>query len=79
MCKLTQADLEGSPVQFLTTSKLIPASIAISSFGLSTPYKSKVFNLNVSRDPNVLIAILKKPKRYAAEKEIHHIFRADPS
>ena len=50
----------------------------IASFGSSTPYKSTVFDLNVSRDPNVPLAIPEPPTRYAAEKEIHHIFRDDP-
>ncbi|ORY19808.1 Oligosaccharyltransferase subunit Ribophorin II-domain-containing protein [Clohesyomyces aquaticus] len=72
---LTHKDL---PIQFLTSSKPIPASIVIGSFGSSTPYKSKVFDLSVTRDPNVPLAIPEKPVRYAAESEIHHIFRADP-
>ena len=50
----------------------------IGSFGSSTPYKSTVFDLEVSRDPNVPLAIPEPPTRYAAEKEIHHIFRDDP-
>ncbi|KAL1611859.1 hypothetical protein SLS60_000080 [Paraconiothyrium brasiliense] len=66
------------PHQFLTSSKPIPASIVIGSFGSSTPYKAKVFDLNVARDPNVPLAIPEKPLRYAADKEIHHIFRDDP-
>ncbi|KAJ4293116.1 hypothetical protein N0V90_008398 [Kalmusia sp. IMI 367209] len=72
---LAQKDL---PHQFLTSSKPIPASIVIGSFGSSTPYKAKVFDLNVARDQNVPLAIPEKPLRYAAENEIHHIFRDDP-
>ncbi|KAF2109270.1 Oligosaccharyltransferase subunit Ribophorin II-domain-containing protein [Lophiotrema nucula] len=72
---LTHKDL---PVQFLTTSKPVPASIVIGSFGSSAPYKSKVFDLNIARDANVPLAIPEPPTRYAAEKEIHHIFRTDP-
>ncbi|KAF2476592.1 uncharacterized protein BDR25DRAFT_277847 [Lindgomyces ingoldianus] len=72
---LTQKDL---PIQFLTSSKPIVASIVIGSFGSSTPYKSKVFDLSVTRDPNVPLAIPAKPIRYAVEPEIHHIFRTDP-
>ncbi|KAF2132067.1 hypothetical protein P153DRAFT_429268 [Dothidotthia symphoricarpi CBS 119687] len=72
---LTQKDL---PHQFLTSSKPIIASIVIGSFGESTPYKRKVFNLNVSRDANVPLAVPEPPVRYAAESEIHHIFREDP-
>lgn len=66
------------PHQFLTSSKPIPASIVIGSFGSSTPYKAKVFDLSVTRDANVPLAVPEKPLRHAAEKEIHHIFREDP-
>ncbi|KAF2823347.1 hypothetical protein CC86DRAFT_469160 [Ophiobolus disseminans] len=72
---VSQKDL---PHQFLTSSKPIAASIVIGSFGSSTPYKSKVFDLQVSRDPNVPLTIPEAPLRYAAEPEIRHIFRADP-
>lgn len=37
-----------------------------------------MFDLNVSRDPNIPLAVPEKPLRYAAEKEIHHIFKDDP-
>jgi oligosaccharyltransferase complex subunit delta (ribophorin II) len=50
----------------------------IGSFGSSTPYRAKVFDLNLARDPNVPIAVPEKPQRYAYEKEIHHIFRDEP-
>ncbi|KAF9734995.1 hypothetical protein PMIN06_009341 [Paraphaeosphaeria minitans] len=66
------------PHQFLTSSKPLPASIVIGSFGSSTAYKAKVFDLNVARDPDAPLAVPEKPLRYAAEKEIHHIFRDDP-
>ncbi|KAF2691849.1 hypothetical protein K458DRAFT_353914 [Lentithecium fluviatile CBS 122367] len=72
---LTHKDL---PHQFFTSSKPIAASIVISSFGSSTPYKAKVFDLEISRDPNLPLAVPEKPLRYAVEKEIHHIFREDP-
>ncbi|KAH7078439.1 Oligosaccharyltransferase subunit Ribophorin II-domain-containing protein [Paraphoma chrysanthemicola] len=73
---LSQKDL---PHQFLTSEKPITASIVIGSFGSSAPYKSKVFDLQVSRDPNVPLTIPDAPLRYAAESEIHHIFRSDPT
>jgi oligosaccharyltransferase complex subunit delta (ribophorin II) len=73
--KQTQKDL---PFQFLTSSKPIAASIIIGSFGSSTPYKSKVFDLNVTRDPNTPLAIPEKPLRYASEQEIHHMFGDAP-
>jgi len=72
---LSQKDL---PHQFLTSSEPIVASIVIGSFGSSTPYKSKVFDLAVARDANVPLTIPEAPVRYAAEPEIRHIFRADP-
>ncbi|KAF2031313.1 hypothetical protein EK21DRAFT_99860 [Setomelanomma holmii] len=72
---LSQKDL---PHQFLTSSKPLAASIVIGSFGSSAPYKSKVFDLQVSRDPNVPLTIPEAPLRYAAVPEIHHIFRSDP-
>ncbi|KAJ4336741.1 hypothetical protein N0V95_008529 [Ascochyta clinopodiicola] len=72
---LAQKDL---PHQFLTSTKPIPASIVIGAFGSSTPYKQKIFDLAVSRDANVPLAIPEPPLRYAAESEIHHIFRDDP-
>ncbi|KAF2876953.1 Dolichyl-diphosphooligosaccharide--protein glycosyltransferase subunit Swp1 [Massariosphaeria phaeospora] len=72
---LTQKDL---PHQFLTSSKPISASIVIASFGASEPYKSKVFDLDIARDPNVPLAVPEKPVRYAAEQEIHHVFREGP-
>ncbi|KAF2000280.1 hypothetical protein P154DRAFT_435345 [Amniculicola lignicola CBS 123094] len=72
---LTQKDL---PIQFLTSTKPIPASIVIGSFGASSPYNSKVFDLSITRDQNVPLAVPEKPVRYAAEPEIHHIFRSDP-
>ncbi|KAF2022199.1 hypothetical protein BU24DRAFT_417836 [Aaosphaeria arxii CBS 175.79] len=72
---LTQKDL---PFQFLTSSKPIPASIVIGSFGSSTPYQARVFDLNIARDPNVPLAVPAAPERYTAENEIHHIFRDDP-
>lgn len=66
------------PHQFLTSSKPITASIVIGSFGSSAPYKSKAFDLQVTPDPNSPVTVPEAPLRYAAETEIHHIFRADP-
>ncbi|KAF2203150.1 hypothetical protein GQ43DRAFT_390672 [Delitschia confertaspora ATCC 74209] len=73
--ELTHKDL---PIQFLTASKPIPASIVIGSFGSSQPYKNQVFELTIARDPNVPLAAPEKAERYAAAEEIHHIFKADP-
>ena len=54
------------------------ASIVIGSFGASAPYKSKVFDLRVARDDNAPVAVVEAPLRYAAEAEIHHMFKSDP-
>lgn len=37
-----------------------------------------MFDLQVARDANVPLSIPEAPVRYAAESEIHHIFRTDP-
>ncbi|KAF7677913.1 hypothetical protein GT037_004772 [Alternaria burnsii] len=66
------------PHQFLTSEKPIVASIVIGSFGSSAPYKSRAFDLAVTRDPSVPLSVPAPPVRYAAEAEIHHIFRDDP-
>ncbi|EMD89603.1 hypothetical protein COCC4DRAFT_29929 [Bipolaris maydis ATCC 48331] len=66
------------PHQFLTAEKPIAASIVIGSFGSSKPYKSKVFDLNVTRDTSIPLSVPNPPVRFAAEPEIHHIFRSDP-
>ncbi|KAI4629854.1 uncharacterized protein J4E88_002295 [Alternaria novae-zelandiae] len=65
------------PHQFLTSEKPIVASIVIGSFGSSAPYKSKAFDLAVTRDPSVPLSVPEPPVRYAAESEIHHIFKED--
>jgi oligosaccharyltransferase complex subunit delta (ribophorin II) len=62
----------------LTAEKPIAASIVIGSFDLSKPYKSKVFDLAITRDPSIPLSIPDPPVRFAAEPEIHHIFRSDP-
>ncbi|KAF2741898.1 hypothetical protein M011DRAFT_490993 [Sporormia fimetaria CBS 119925] len=73
--ELTQKDL---PIQFLTSEQPLEASIVIGSFGSSAPLKAKVFELDVTRDPNTPLAVPEKPLRYAVDKEIHHIFKDDP-
>jgi oligosaccharyltransferase complex subunit delta (ribophorin II) len=37
-----------------------------------------VFDLAVTRDPNVPLSVPEAPVRYASEPEIRHIFRDDP-
>ncbi|OCL00875.1 uncharacterized protein K441DRAFT_691795 [Cenococcum geophilum 1.58] len=73
--ELNQKDI---PAQLLASSQPLTASLVIASFGSSTPYKSKVFDLTVERDPNVPLGLPEKPVRYGKREEIHHIFRSDP-
>ncbi|KAF2815083.1 uncharacterized protein BDZ99DRAFT_190217 [Mytilinidion resinicola] len=73
--ELTQKDL---PTPLLLASEPLTASLVIASFGSSTPYKSKAFEITVERDPNAPIAAGEKPVRYGKLEEIHHIFRSDP-
>ncbi|GAB7357159.1 hypothetical protein MBLNU459_g8152t1 [Dothideomycetes sp. NU459] len=73
--ELTQKDL---PFQFLIAQSALKAEIVIASFGSSTPYYARVFDLLVVTDPNAPPAVPEPPTRYGALSEIHHIFRADP-
>ncbi|KAI9716194.1 MAG: hypothetical protein M1828_000420 [Chrysothrix sp. TS-e1954] len=73
--ELTQKDL---PIQHLTTSEPLRASLVIADFGYSTPLNSHTFDLTVMRDQNVPVQIPPAPLRYGKLDEIHHIFRADP-
>ncbi|EOD52840.1 putative oligosaccharyltransferase subunit ribophorin ii protein [Neofusicoccum parvum UCRNP2] len=73
--ELTHKDL---PTQFLTSTSPVKASLVIASFGSTTPYASKVFDLDVQRDANVPLAIPDPPVRYGKKAEIHHIFKDDP-
>ncbi|KAF1350093.1 Oligosaccharyltransferase subunit Ribophorin II-domain-containing protein [Delphinella strobiligena] len=73
--EVTQKDL---PVQLLTAGLPLEAKIVIASFGSSTAYYKKAFEINVGLDPNAPIAVPEAPTRYGKLAEIHHIFRADP-
>jgi len=78
-CKLTTRQTQKDiPAQLLASSQPLTASLVIASFGSPTPYKSKVFDLIVKRDPNAPFALPEKPVRYGKREEIHHIFRSDP-
>jgi len=66
------------PIQLLTSSKPLRATLLIASFGTSQPLSHHVFNLEVKHDPNTLAPTYEKPLRYGKLPEIHHIFRADP-
>lgn len=75
MVPKTQKDL---PIQLLSSSKPLSASLVLASFGTSQGYSSPVFNLEVETDPNVPLPKYEKPLRYGKLAEIHHIFKADP-
>ena len=74
----TRQNQKDIPAQLLASSQPLTASLVIASFGSSTAYKSKVFDLTVKRDPNVPLGLPEKPVRYGKREEIHHIFRSDP-
>ncbi|KAI4125596.1 MAG: hypothetical protein LQ341_006963, partial [Variospora aurantia] len=66
------------PIQFLTGSKILSASLVIASFGTSTPYRSPAFDLKIELDPSAPPPSVEKPLRYGRLPEIHHTFKADP-
>ena len=71
----SQKDL---PVQLLTSSQPLRATLLLASFGSSQAFSNHVFNLDVKPDPNAPLPKYEKPLRYGKLEEIHHIFRADP-
>lgn len=72
----SQKDL---PIQFLTSSSPLSASIVLASFGSSTPLSAQIFTISVTPDSAATSsASLASPERYTAKPEIHHIFKADP-
>ncbi|KAF2141001.1 uncharacterized protein K452DRAFT_272777 [Aplosporella prunicola CBS 121167] len=73
--EVTHKDL---PAQFLTASAPVTATLTIGSFGSSKPYSHSVFNLAITRDPNVPLALPSPPIRYGPQPEIHHVFKDDP-
>ena len=71
----TQKDL---PVQLLSSTQPLRATLLLASFGTSQAFSNHVFNLDVKPDPNTPLPKYEKPLRYGKLDEIHHIFRADP-
>ncbi|KAK9769728.1 putative Dolichyl-diphosphooligosaccharide--protein glycosyltransferase subunit 2 [Seiridium cardinale] len=67
------------PVQLLSTSKPLKASLILASFGSSEGYNKPVFDVEIKLDPNATPPTHEKPLRYGRLEEIHHIFRADPT
>ncbi|KAF3021478.1 hypothetical protein E8E14_010432 [Neopestalotiopsis sp. 37M] len=66
------------PVQLLTSSKPLKASLLLASFGSSEGYNKPVFDVEIKLDPNATPPTYEKPMRYGKLEEIHHIFRSDP-
>ncbi|KAL8980420.1 MAG: hypothetical protein Q9205_004490 [Flavoplaca limonia] len=73
--ELTQKDL---PVQFLSGSQTLSASLIIASFGSSKPYRNHAFDLKVEFESSSPPRPVDKPLRYGKLPEIHHIFKPDP-
>ncbi|MCJ1225333.1 hypothetical protein MMC12_001982 [Toensbergia leucococca] len=73
--EITHKDL---PLQFLTSSRPLVASVVIASFGSSTPYSSYAFDLAIDVDTGAPIGPQEKPLRYGKLPEIHHNFKSDP-
>ena len=67
------------PTQLLASPESLEASLVIASFGSSTPYKSKAFDLSIKLDTTSPQAPQEKPLRYGKLPEIHHIFKSDPT
>ncbi|KAK2745850.1 hypothetical protein FQN57_003463 [Myotisia sp. PD_48] len=73
--ELTHKDL---PTQFLRSKSPIEASLLIASFGTSTGYDKRVFQLNIARDPHEPLPS-SDALRYGKLEEIHHIFKPGPT
>ncbi|KAL1297875.1 hypothetical protein AAFC00_006397 [Neodothiora populina] len=73
--EVTQRDL---PIQLLTAGLPLEAKLTLASFGSSTPYSSKAFEVTVAADQAAPIIAPEAPVRYGKKAEINHIFRADP-
>ncbi|KAJ8069984.1 hypothetical protein OCU04_000388 [Sclerotinia nivalis] len=66
------------PIQLLTSSKHLRATLVLASFGSAQAFSNHVFDLDLSHDTSKPIPTYEKPLRYGKLPEIHHIFRADP-
>ena len=71
----SQKDL---PIQLLTSSKPLRATLVLASFGSAQAFSNHVFDLALSLDTSKPIPAYEKPLRYGKLPEINHIFRADP-
>ncbi|KAK7985427.1 oligosaccharyltransferase subunit ribophorin ii protein [Apiospora saccharicola] len=66
------------PVQLLKSTKPLKATLTLASFGSSTGYNSRIFDVEIRQDPNAVPPVYEKPLRYGKLEEIHHIFKDDP-
>ncbi|KAF4619096.1 hypothetical protein G7Y89_g14749 [Cudoniella acicularis] len=73
-----KVDFKDLPIQLLTSSQPLRATLLLASFGPSEAFSNHVFNLDVTLDPNVPVPKYEKALRYGNLGEIHHIFKADP-
>jgi len=71
----TQKDI---PRSLLVSKAPLAAYLTIASFGSSTPFRSKAFDLSITPDPTISQADAEPPLRYGQKPEINHQFRADP-
>ncbi|PBP27593.1 oligosaccharyltransferase subunit ribophorin [Diplocarpon rosae] len=71
----SQKDL---PIQLLTPSQPLQASLLLASFGPSQGFSNHVFDLDVQTDTNKPKPKYEKPLRYGQREEISHIFKEDP-
>ncbi|KAL9102229.1 MAG: hypothetical protein Q9163_002611 [Psora crenata] len=67
------------PLELLSSSEPLIASLIIASFGSSKPYNSHAFDLSIAVDPSSPLPPLDKPLRYGKLPEIHHQFKPDPT
>ncbi|PQE15805.1 oligosaccharyltransferase subunit ribophorin ii protein [Rutstroemia sp. NJR-2017a BBW] len=66
------------PVQLLTSSQPLRATLLLASFGSAQAFSNHVFDLAVSLDASKPAPAYEKPLRYGKLPEINHIFRPDP-
>jgi oligosaccharyltransferase complex subunit delta (ribophorin II) len=71
----TQKDI---PLQLLSSSSPLSATLVLASFGSSQGLTSHVFDLALTLDPSAPLPKSEKPLRYGKREIINHIFRADP-
>ncbi|KAK8009065.1 dolichyl-diphosphooligosaccharide--protein glycosyltransferase subunit 2 [Apiospora marii] len=66
------------PVQLLKSTKPLKATLTLASFGSSTGYNNRIFDVEIRKDPLAVPPVYEKPMRYGKREEIHHIFKDDP-